>query len=111
MARPFDVAVRDSDDASDSACQHCGQEVPGSTLDRWNWCKPCRTELNRKVRKGQYAVAALITLPFLVWILAEGTGTVLPTYAWALPLLASWYLGSRIGRVLVRNYLRSRSGV
>jgi hypothetical protein len=45
-----------------------------------------------------------------LWILVEGTGTVLPTYAWALPLLASWYLGSRIGRVLVRNYLRSRPG-
>ena len=88
MARPFDVTVRDSDEASDAACQHCGQEAPGSTLDRWNWCKTCRTDLNRKVRKGQYAVAALITLPFLVWILAEGTGTVLPTYAWALPLLA-----------------------
>jgi len=80
-------------------------------LDRWNWCKPCRLDLDRKVRKGQYVVAALITLPFLVWILVAGTGSVLPTYAWALPLLASWYLGSRIGRVVVRNYLRARGGV
>jgi len=110
MSRPFDVAVRDSDEASDTTCLHCGQDVPGSTLDRWNWCKPCRSDLDRKVRKGQYVVAALITLPFLVWILVEGTGTVLPTYAWALPLLASWYLGSRIGRVLARNYLRNRPG-
>ena len=46
------------------------------------------------MRKGQYAVAALITLPFLVWILAEGTGTVLPTYAWALPLLACLLLSA-----------------
>jgi len=108
MSRPFDVEHRDSGEASDASCAHCGQEVPGSTLDRWNWCKTCRTELERKVRRGQYLVAALITLPFLVWILAAGTGTVLPTYAWALPLLASWYLGSRIGRVLFRNYLRAR---
>ena len=64
--------------------------------------------LDRKVRTGQYVVAALITLPFLVWILVAGTGSVLPTYAWALPLLAAWYLGSRIGRVLVRNYVRAR---
>ena len=110
MARPFDVEVRDPDEASDSTCQHCGQDVPWSTLDRWNWCKTCRSDLDRKVRRGQYVVAALITLPFLVWIIVEGTGTVLPTYAWALPLLASWYLGSRIGRVLVRNYLRSLPG-
>jgi hypothetical protein len=108
MSRPFDVVARDPGETSDS-CAHCGQEAPGSTLDRWNWCKPCRKELDRKVRKGQYLVAALITLPFLVWILVEGTGTVLPTYAWALPLLAAWYLGSRIGRVLMRNYLRSGS--
>jgi len=107
MSRPFEVAPREPGEAPD-ACAHCGQETPASALDRWNWCKPCRTELDRKVRKGQYAVAALITLPFLVWILVEGTGTVLPTYAWALPLLAAWYLGSRVGRVLVRNYLRSR---
>jgi hypothetical protein len=108
MSRPFDVERRDSGEASDASCAHCEQEVPGSTLDRWNWCKPCHTQLERKVRRGQYLVAALITLPFLVWILVGGTGTVLPTYAWALPLLAAWYLGSRIGRVLFRNYLRAR---
>lgn len=108
MARPFDVERRDPGEASDASCAHCDREVPGSTLDRWNWCKSCSSELNRKVRRGQYLVAALITLPFLVWILVGGTGTVLPTYAWALPLLAAWYLGSRIGRVLFRNYLRAR---
>lgn len=109
MSRPFDVVAREPGETADS-CARCGQEVPGSTLDRWNWCKPCRTKLDRQVRKGQYVVAALITLPFLVWILVEGTGSVLPTYAWALPLLAAWYLGSRIGRVLFRNYLRSGRG-
>ena len=108
MSRPFDVAGRDAEEASDASCLHCGQSVPFATLDRWNWCKPCRSELDRKVRRGQSAVGLLITLPFLVWILVRGTGSVLPTYAWALPLLAAYYLGSRIGRVLIRNYLRSR---
>ena len=110
MSRPFDVVARESGEAANAACQHCRAAVPESSLDRWNWCKRCRTELDRKARRGQYLVAALITLPFLVWILAEGTGGVLPTYAWALPLLAAWYLGSRIGRVLIRNYLRNRPG-
>ena len=110
MSRPFDLSGRDSGETADAVCVRCGKEVPASTRDRWNWCKPCAAELQRKVRMGQYAVAALITLPFLVWILIDGTGTVLPAYAWALPLLAAWYLGSRIGRVLVRNYLRSRPG-
>jgi hypothetical protein len=110
VSRPFDVVARDPVEAANAACQHCGAAVAESSLDRWNWCKPCRTELERRTRRGQYLVAALITLPFLLWILAEGTGGVLPTYAWALPLLAAWYLGSRIGRVLIRNYLRSRPG-
>jgi DNA-directed RNA polymerase subunit RPC12/RpoP len=110
MSRPFDVAARDPGESANAACAHCGQEVPETSLDRWYWCKPCRTELERKARRGQYLVAALTTLPFLVWILVEGTKSVLPTYAWALPLLAAWYLGSRIGRVLIRNFLRSQRG-
>ena len=83
---------------------------PATELDRWLWCHSCGTGLERRARRGQHLIASLITFPFLVWILVEGTGGVLPTYAWALPLLAAYYLGSRIGRVLIRNYLRSRRG-
>ncbi len=112
MARTFDVtsgpAAEGDVEAGTAACERCGREVAGSTLDRWNWCKSCGATLARKVRRGQYVVATAITLPFLIWILIGGTGSVLPTYAWALPLLAAWYLGSRIGRVLVRNYLRAQ---
>ncbi|MCL7972651.1 MAG: hypothetical protein M8866_11300 [marine benthic group bacterium] len=114
MPRTFDVTSGPAPDADEEAgtaiCERCGREVAGSTLDRWNWCKSCRAMLDRKVRTGQYVVAAAITLPFLIWILVGGTGSVLPTYAWALPLLAAWYLGSRIGRVVVRNYLRAQPG-
>ncbi|GEM_PF-3550910 len=110
MSRPFDAAGGTSGDSPDTPCLHCGTSVPESTLDRWNWCKACRTDLERRVRRGQRVIAGLVTLPFLVWILVRGTGSVLPLYAWALPLLAAWYLGSRIGRVVVLNYLRSQRG-
>jgi hypothetical protein len=110
MSRPFDVVARDPGESSDATCHHCGQEVAETSLDRWYWCKPCSTELERRARRGQHLIAAAITVSFLVWILVEGTGGVLPAYAWALPLLAAYYLGSRIGRVLIRNYLRSQRG-
>ena len=107
MSRPFDVAGRE-DGEERSACHRCGEPYPESLLDRWQWCASCRSELERRARHGQHLIAALITLPFLLWILSEGTGTVLPAYAWALPLVAAYYLGSRIGRVLIRSYLRSQ---
>lgn len=110
MSRPFDVQVRESDEAESGACHRCGANVSLASLDRWGLCPNCGDELDRKARRGQHLIAAAITLPFLVWILVEGTGGVLPFYAWALPLLAAYYLGSRIGRVLIRNYLRSQRG-
>lgn len=110
MSRPFDVQAREADDAESGACHRCGGSVPLASLDRWGLCSTCGDSLERKARRGQHLIAAAITLPFLVWILVEGTGTVLPIYAWALPLLAAYYLGSRIGRVLIRNYLRSQRG-
>jgi hypothetical protein len=108
MSRPFDVQAREPDDAQSGECRRCGEQVPRASLDRWGLCPTCGDELERKARRGQHLIAAAITLPFLIWILVGETGGVLPIYAWALPLLAAYYLGSRIGRVLIRNYLRSQ---
>lgn len=108
MTRPFDVLPHGGEDVF--ACRDCGEPRPRAELDRFLWCHDCARALERTARRGQHAVAGLITLPFVVWILAEGTEGVLPTYAWTLPLLAAYYLGSRIGRVLIRGYLRSKRG-
>ena len=110
MSRPFDVSVRDPGDPEESVCRRCGEAVPLASLDRWLWCSTCHAGLERKARRGRHLIAALITLPFLVWILVRGTGSVLPIYAWILPLLAAYYLGSRIGAVLIRNFLRAQRG-
>lgn len=108
MTRPFDVVAHS--EADEVPCRGCGEPRSRSDLDRFLWCQECARRLERTARRGQHAVAGLIALPFLVWILAEGTEGVLPTYAWTLPLLAAYYLGSRIGRVLIRGYLRARRG-
>lgn len=108
MTRQFDVTTHGEEGEGTVTCRNCGELFPMEELDRWLWCHPCALGLERRARRGQHLIAALITLPFIVWILVEGTGSVLPTYAWALPLLAAYYLGSRIGRVLIRGYVRGR---
>jgi hypothetical protein len=108
LTHPFDVVVRDPDDGDALSCRNCGAPHAPRDLDQHLWCPACRSGLERRARRGQHLIAGLITLPFLLWILIEGTGGVLPTYAWALPLLAAYYLGSRIGVVLIKGYLRAK---
>jgi len=107
VSRPFEVGER-AGQGELSPCVECGSSVPTDQVDDAGWCHECRRRLEHRTRTGQRLIAGVITLAFLAWILAEGTGDVLPLYAWALPLLAAWYLGSRIGRVISRNVLRSR---
>ena len=70
-------------------------------------------EILQKRRRARLAwvqrgIAALITLPFAVWIAMEGTGTYFPRYAWLLPLAGAYYLGLRIGGVAVRGWANAR---
>lgn len=91
-------------------CRSCDEDLPQSTLDDDGWCPQCRWALGKAAARGQHAVAALITVPFAIWIAVEGTRGYFPLYAWAIPLAAAYYLGMRIGREVVRGWVRSRRG-
>lgn len=56
----------------------------------------------------RHSVAALIVLPFAIWILQLEKLEFLPQTAWLLPLAAAYYLGYRIGREVVKGYSRWR---
>jgi len=56
----------------------------------------------------RHLIAALITVPFAIWILRLDTGNFLPRAAWLLPLAAAYYLGFRIGGEVVKGYVRWR---
>jgi hypothetical protein len=92
------------------SCQNCDEELTQSTLDEHGWCPQCSGDLERTAARGQHLIAALITIPFAIWIAVEGTRGYFPLYAWALPLAAAYYLGMRIGREVVRGWVRSRRG-
>ena len=53
-------------------------------------------------------IAALIVVPFAIWVWGLDKAEFLPAYAWLLPLAAAYYLGFRIGREAVKGYLRWR---
>ncbi len=70
----------------------------------------CRGKLESAASRWKHAIALLVTAPFAVWIAVEGTRGYFPLYAWVIPLAAAYYLGMRIGREVVRGWLRSRWG-
>jgi len=55
-----------------------------------------------------HAIAAIITIPFAIWILVGDKSGVLPLTAWVLPLAAAYYLGLRIGREVTKGVRRAR---
>jgi len=56
----------------------------------------------------RHLIAALVTLPFAIWILRLDRGEFLPQVAWLLPLGAAYYLGFRIGGEVVKGYTNWR---
>jgi len=58
---------------------------------------------------GSHFVALVVTLPFAIWISRVATTDVLQPGAWALPLVAAYYLGMRIGGELIKGYARWRT--
>ena len=89
-----------------SQCAACGGSFPVKALDEDDSCDACRTSVRRRVRRGRHMVAAAITMPFAIWILTLERGETLSQAAWLLPLAAAYYLGLRIGREVVKGFLR-----
>lgn len=92
-----------------SRCESCRELYPHSALDQRLWCPPCREKLERMARLGSHVSAVLVTVPFGVWVLLESSTEVLSPWAWVLPLGAAYYLGYRIGREVVKGWVRLRS--
>ena len=95
-------------------CGACGDLFPRDQLDEDDWCGECGPRMRQRMRWWRHVIAALITLPFAIWVviwLARSPQfDFLPAYAWGLPLVAAYYLGFRIGREIVKGYGRWRRG-
>ena len=95
-------------------CDACGHVFPKDRLDEDRWCDECRPRMEKRMRRWRHVIAALITLPFAVWVVVWmgrfPQFDYLPGFAWLLPLSAAYYLGFRIGREVVKGYGRWRRG-
>ena len=91
-----------------SLCGGCGKELPPQMLDDNDWCADCRPIMRRRIQRGRHMIAALITVPFAIWILTLERGDTLSQAVWVLPLAAAYYLGLRIGREVVRGWVSWR---
>ena len=87
-------------------CAACGGLFPAKALDDDDSCDACRKDMRRRVTRGRHMVAAAITIPFAIWILTLERGGTLSQAIWLLPLAAAYYLGLRIGREVVKGFLR-----
>ncbi len=111
MSRRFEVPEKRGDPLSSGKPLIPRAEKPGFADELLaDEADEAKTEKSRRRRLAwvQRGIAALITLPFAIWIALEGTGTYFPRYAWLLPLAGAYYLGLRIGGVAVNGWTRAR---
>jgi predicted nucleic acid-binding Zn ribbon protein len=99
-------AAPDSIHFQGSDCEGCGKAFPANTLDDDDLCETCRPIMKRRLRRGRHLIAALVTLPFAIWVLTLDRGATLAQPVWILPLAGAYYLGLRIGGEVVRGYAR-----
>jgi len=64
--------------------------------------------MKRLSRIGSHVAALVVTIPFGVWVLVSSSTEVLSPAAWLLPLAAAYYLGWRIGREVVKGWVKLR---
>lgn len=96
-------------EASEARCRSCRGLHPRDELDDRLWCSGCRERVRRLSRIGSHVTALVVTIPFAVWVLFSGSTEVLSPWAWVMPLAAAYYLGWRIGREIVKGWVKLRT--
>ena len=97
------------DGGPEERCRSCRRLYPQSELDQRLWCPPCRDRVKRLSRIGSHVTALVVTVPFGIWVLVSASTEVLSPMAWLLPLAAAYYLGWRIGREVVKGWVKLRN--
>ena len=90
----------------DQVCRNCGEPKPLADLDQYHWCEDCQAGLRKRITGRAHLIALLVVLPFAAWILLDSQFSYFPWYAWLLPLAAAYYLGFRLGREVMKGWIR-----
>lgn len=90
----------------DQVCRNCGEPTSLSELDQYHWCGECQAGLRKRITGRAHVIALLVVVPFAGWILLDSQFSYFPWYAWLLPLAAAYYLGFRLGREVMKGWIR-----
>lgn len=97
------------DVAGDFSCASCGQVVRAADLDRHLWCEECIAAARAKARRIGTWFGVGLAGALAVWVFLVEKPTIM-LGGWIGAVLATFWLGMRIGRELTYGILRARSG-
>ena len=97
------------DVAGDFICASCGQVFRAADLDRVLWCEECIGAARRKAQRIGIWFGIGLAGALAAWVFLVEKPTIM-IGGWIGAILATFWLGMRIGRELSYGILRARSG-
>ncbi|MDE2795214.1 MAG: hypothetical protein OXL34_10390 [Gemmatimonadota bacterium] len=97
------------DVAGDFSCASCGQVFRAADLDRVLWCEECIAAARRKAQRIGIWFGIGLAGALAAWVFLVEKPTIM-IGGWIGAVLATFWLGMRIGRELSYGILRARSG-
>lgn len=105
-----DPAAKSGPAADDDGlpCGRCGRALPAPELDRMLWCGACTAAAKATASKVGWLAGTGLAGALALWIAIVQQPTRIVLGGWAGAVLATWWLGGRIGRELCFGVLRFR---
>ncbi len=97
------------DVAGDFNCASCRQVVRAADLDRHLWCEECIAAARGKAQRIGVGFGIALAGALAAWVFLIEKPTIM-IGGWIGAVLATFWLGMRIGRELTYGILRARSG-
>ena len=90
------------------SCGRCGRSLPAPELDRMLWCGGCTDAAKATASKIGWLAGSGLAGALAAWIVVVQQPTRIVLGGWTGAVLATWWLGGRIGRELCFGVLRFR---
>ena len=106
MSKPAGGAPAADEDGL--SCGRCGRSSPAPELDRMLWCGSCTAAAQAAASKAGRLAGTGLAGALALWIVVVQQPTEIVLGGWAGAVLATGWLGGRIGRELCFGVLRFR---
>ncbi len=92
----------------DLSCGRCGAEKRARDLDRHLWCEACVARAKGEASRFGWAAGVALAVAFAAWIRFVERPSTMLIGGWIGAVLATLWLGARVGRELSYGVLRFR---